>query len=232
MDEELQRLARDAATHPNDEGLARRLDHALRRAGRDDERRARFRFKFQCPLRYEDLAPTSDPLQRSCERCQRQVRFVANVDELAEQVAQGHCVAFERRALEGVVARVAEDPRQHSALAPGTPCLVPTDLEFVDLDAIEGVTVGALRVFSGLLAHDYRAFPVEQTRGTLRLAFASPPSSKVLDDLRFMLGLSIVPVLAAPAAVDRAIERSFGSAEEPTEFLLGDVDFVETDEPV
>jgi hypothetical protein len=227
MDEDLQRLTREAATHPNDEGLARRLDHALRRAGRDDARRARFRFKFQCPLRYEDLAPSEHPLVRSCERCHRQVRFVANADELAEQVAQGHCVAFERRALDGVIALVANDPRQHSAIAPGTPCLVPTDLEFVRLDAITP-PLEAVSVFPGALARDHRAFPVARTRSTLRLAFAVTPTSKVLDDLRFMLGLTIEPVLAEPADVDRAIEETFDS-DDPTEFLLGDVIEVDDD---
>ena len=110
MDEDLQRLLREAEAHPTDEGLARRVDHALRRAGRDDERRARFRFKFQCPLRFEDLQPSPvDPLERACDRCHRQVRFVASVEQLAEQVAQGRCVAFERKALGDVVEWVFGD---------------------------------------------------------------------------------------------------------------------------
>jgi hypothetical protein len=223
MDEELQRLAREAATHPNDEGLARRLDHALRRAGKDAERRARFRFKFQCPLRYEDLTSTSDPLLRSCDRCQRQVRFVANVDELAEQVAQGHCVAFERRALEGVVARVADDPRQHSALAPGTPCLVPTDLEFVDLDGFTP-PADALRRFYAYVAREHRVVPVARTRDGRRLAFAATPTAESLQVLQSLYG-TIQPVLAAPGAVDRALERLFPPEPElePEGYLMGDL---------
>src|SRR5690606_30910293 len=67
LDDELQRLLREAEATPTDEGLALRVDQALRRAGRDEQRRARFRFKFECPLRFEDLRPGKDPLVRSCD---------------------------------------------------------------------------------------------------------------------------------------------------------------------
>lgn len=221
LDEDLQRLLREAEAHPTDEGLARRLDHALRRAGRDEERRARFRFKFQCPLRYEDLRPNPvDPLERACDRCQRRVRFVASVDELAEQVAQGHCVAFERRTLGDVVARVADDPRNHSAKVPGTPCLVPTDLPWVDLD---GFTPPAalMNLLPAALAHLHRVVPVERAGGVLRVAVASRDGGAP-EDLAFMLNTRVEVVLADPAAVDRAIERIYGPEPEP-EYLMGDM---------
>ncbi len=221
LDDDLQRLLREAQAHPTDEGLARRVDHALRRAGRDEERRARFRFKFQCPLRFEDLRPDrGDQLVRSCERCQRQVRFVASLDDLAEQVAQGHCVAFERRALGDVVARVADDPRNHSARAEGTPCLVPTDLPWVDLDTFMP-SPDLLRVFPGELAREYRAIAVARAPGVLRLASATLPD-EVLADLTFMTGMKLELALADGDAVDRALLRIYGPEPEP-EYLMGDV---------
>ncbi|MBX3468171.1 MAG: hypothetical protein KF878_14965 [Planctomycetes bacterium] len=220
MDDDVQRLLREAEASPGDAALARRVDGALRRAGRDDERRARFRFKFQCPLRFEDLkAEPSDPLVRSCERCHRQVRFVAAVDALAEQVAQGHCVAFERRVLGDVVARVADDPRQHSARVPGAPCLVPTDLPWVDLDAFTP-TPDLLRVLPGVLAHEHRAVPVAAAPRVLRVACATL-ADRVVQELTFMTGMRIELALADPAAVDRALERLYGPEEE--HFLMGEV---------
>lgn len=221
LDEDLQRLLREAEAHPSDEGLARRVDHALRRAGRDEERRARFRFKFQCSLRYEDLRPDQgDPLVRQCDRCHRQVRFVASVEQLAEQVAQGRCVAFERRTLADVVARVADDSRNHSARVEGSPCLVPTDLPWVDVEAFTP-TPDLLRVFPGELAREYRAIPVARSPGVLRLACATLPD-RVLDDLTFMTGMKLELALAEGDAIDRALLRIYGPETEP-EYLMGDV---------
>lgn len=220
LDEDLQRLLREAEAHPSDEGVARRVDHALRRAGRDEERRARFRFKFQCPLRFEDLRPGDGPLVRACDRCRRQVRFVASVEELAEQVAQGRCVAFERRALGDVVARVADDPRNHSARVEGSPCLVPTDLPWVDLDRFTP-TPDLRGLVPASMAHMYRVVPVGRAKGVLRVA-AADLRPDVVDDLRFMLNLQVERVLADPAAVERAIERIYGPEPEP-EYLMGDV---------
>ncbi|MCO5166075.1 MAG: hypothetical protein M9894_06870 [Planctomycetes bacterium] len=220
MDDDLQRLLRQAEASPGDEALARRVDGALRRAGRDEERRARFRFKFQCPLRFEDLQVRGlDPLVRSCDRCQREVRFVASVDALAEQVAQGQCVAFERRVLGDVVARVADDPRQHSARVEGSPCLVPTDLPWVDLDAFTP-TPDLLRVLPGALAREYRAVPVALAPRVLRVACATVPD-KVAEDLALMTGMTIELALADGDAVDRALVRLYGPEDE--HFLMGDV---------
>lgn len=220
MDDELQRLLREAEANPTDEGLARRVDQALRRAGRDEQRRARFRFKFECPLRFEDLRPGKDPLVRSCDRCHREVRFVASVDELAEQVARGHCVAFERRALGDVVARVADDPRNHSARAPGSPCLVPTDLPWVDLETFTPPPA-LVALVPAALAHMYRVVPVERRGGRLRVAIADP-AERALGDLRYMLNLEVERVLADPAALARALLRIYGPEPEP-DLLMGTV---------
>lgn len=62
MDDELQELRREASAAPGDAHVARRLDRALERAGEKVELRRRFRMAFQCPLQFEELTPTQDPL--------------------------------------------------------------------------------------------------------------------------------------------------------------------------
>ena len=221
-DEELQRLAREAEANPTDEGLARRYDQGLRRAGRDEALRARFTVKYLCPLRFEDLPPTADPLVRACGRCGRDVHFVASPAELAEQVAQGRCVAFERKGQADVVTRVAQDPRNHSAKVEGSPCLVPTDLPFIDLDAFTPPPRVLSRAPS-TTAREYRFVPVNLRRKdrVLRVAVAQwQPNLR--DDLEFMLGLEIEFALAAPDAIDRCLARVY-PPEEDTHFLMGDI---------
>lgn len=221
-DEELQRLARDAEANPTDEALARRYDQGLRRAGREDALRARFEMKFLCPLRYEDLPPTADPLVRACGRCGRDVHFVASPVQLAEQVAQGRCVAFERKALRDVVTRVAQDDRNHSAHVGSSPCLVPTDLPFIDLDAFTPPRE-ALALVPSTTAREFRFVPVEYRRkgGRLRVAIAQWQPNLV-EDLRFMINVTVDFALAAPEAVDRALARIY-PPEEDTHYLMGEV---------
>jgi hypothetical protein len=221
-DEELQRLAREADAQPSDEAVARRYDQGLRRAGRDRDLRARFQFKLLCPLRFEDLPPTADPLVRACGRCGRDVSFVASPVDLAEQVAQGRCVAFERKVLGDVVDRVAHDARNHSARVEGSPCLVPTDLPFIDLDAFTPPRE-ALSLVPSTTAREYRFVPVEYRRkgGRLRIAIAQWQPN-LADDLRFMINVSVDFALALPDAVDRALTRVYPPEEEPR-YLMGDV---------
>jgi hypothetical protein len=217
-DEDLQRLAREADADPADEAVARRLEQGLRRAGQVDALRARFRFKFLCPLRYEDLAPTDDPLMRACGRCARVVVFVRDPAELAREVARGSCVAFERRALEQVVAGLADQPGLDLVRRPGTPCVVATDLPFVDLDAAPRPP--AADALPPGVARQHRAVPVERPGGgVLRVAFATPPTQGDLASVAARAGAARVePVLAEPAAVDRALDRL-----DPREVLMGDL---------
>lgn len=208
MDDDVQRLRREAAARPGDEEAARRLDRALERSGERAELRRRYRLKFECPLRFEALAPTADPLERDCRRCGRTVRHVRTPAELAERVAAGGCVSFARSLLDGAGDALAGDGRLHSAADAGRPCVVPTDLPFVDLDA-EPPAADVLALVPASFARAYRVVPVTRTGDGLLVAFAAdaPHVLHTLDDLRFMLNLEARQVLAAADAVERALAR-------------------------
>ena len=61
-------------------------------------RNCNWKFKFQCPLRWEGLRTTDDPNVRTCESCLRSVYLCENEEEVAQRSAAGQCVAlgFER----------------------------------------------------------------------------------------------------------------------------------------
>jgi hypothetical protein len=206
MDEGLRRLERETASRPADEQTARRYDRALERSGQRDVLRRRYRFKFLCSLRFEELTPTKDPLVRTCDRCRSSVHFVRTPEELAERVASGDCVAFERTALAPAIDRVAADPRTHSATERRRPCVVPTDMSYVDLDLVV-VDGDVMDLVSWEVARTYWVFPLAIVGEELYLAIADPSADSVLRDLTRLLGVAIRPVLATPDAIERAIER-------------------------
>lgn len=205
MDEGLRRLERESLAAPGDERAARRHEQVLQRIGQRDAVRRRYTLKFVCPLRFEELSPTPDPLVRRCGRCERTVHFVRTSTELADRVAAGTCVAFERRALAPAIDLVVEDPRTHSAAERGRPCVVPTDMPYVDLDLVDVDAV--LDVVSYEVARTYWVFPLAIVGDELQLALGDPSAEHVVHDLSRLLELPIRPVLAAPDAVERAIER-------------------------
>lgn len=206
MDEGLRRLERESRSDPSDIEAARRLDHALARAGDGKELRRRYRAKFLCPLRFEELTPTADPLRRACDRCHRSVRFVRTEAELTERVAEGACVAFQRRDLGRVLDLTIADPRLHSAADPWRSCLVATDLPFVDLDRVE-VHDAVLRVVPREVAEHFEVFPVAAGPDVVCVAMADPSADALLHDLQRELELEVRPVLADRDAVKRAIAR-------------------------
>lgn len=50
-------------------------------------------FKFQCPKRWEALAPTADTRVRFCDACQKPVYHCDNVQDASDHATAGHCVA-------------------------------------------------------------------------------------------------------------------------------------------
>ena len=63
-------------------------------------------------------------------------------------------------------------------------------------------------------ARKHQVFPVQRSGATLKLATTDPTNMLALDDIRFMTGLNIEPVLASEASIAEAIERHYGSMEE------------------
>jgi type IV pilus assembly protein PilB len=61
--------------------------------------------------------------------------------------------------------------------------------------------------------------PIGRTLGSVTLAVADPTNLSALDDVAFMTGLKVVPVIAPPSIIHQAIERYY----EPAPATLADV---------
>lgn len=226
MDQDLSELERRARANPHDRELADRLDRSLLRAGRGEELGARYRLKFQCPLRFDDLEPSPDLTRRSCQRCQATVQLVRTPAALAARVAEGSCVAIPRDSLAASYLELGSSEAVTSGSEPKPPRVHGADLRFVDLDAVE-VPPAALELIPPVFAHTYQVVPIavssagpEALNGQRSAGFAGPrprleiacgPSAPatVVEDLRFMLDLQVRVAIAEPEALARALERLY-----------------------
>jgi hypothetical protein len=53
-----------------------------------------WKFKFQCPQRWDQLKGGDDQTVRYCETCQRNVYLCTTHQAVGEQASQGHCVVI------------------------------------------------------------------------------------------------------------------------------------------
>ena len=126
MDQDLERMRRDVEAAPADADAARRYEQALLRAGKRDEAKARYRFKFQCPKRWEELGVQFDLCvdHRRCGDCDRRVEFVATPEELAAQIRAGTCVASQPAVIGAALELLLDDAELNPARGEQEPCLM------------------------------------------------------------------------------------------------------------
>jgi len=89
VDDELLRLRRACADDPADPLSARAYDAALHRAGKPEEVYERFKLKFQCPKRWEELTQGQALGIRHCDECQKDVYWVSSAEEFDRRVQEG-----------------------------------------------------------------------------------------------------------------------------------------------
>lgn len=212
MDDSLRSLERALEADPADASAVRRYEQALRRAGGAEQLQARYRLKFSCPLRFEDLGEGAAPDVRDCQRCQRPVRLARDLDGLAQSVAEGHCVAFPREWIGSAIERLVAEPEVDSAEEVAAPCLVSSAAGWVDLslggDARAGIEPGLGGLFLSEDLHAWPAIPLGVREGVLELAAGRlEPPRGVLDRLRLASGTRRVRVsLAAHELVFELLE--------------------------
>lgn len=212
MDDTLRGLERAVEADPADGAAVRRYEQALRRADAGERLVARYRLKYACPLRFEDLNEGSAPDTRDCQRCQRPVRLARDLDGLAEAVGAGACVAFPRRWLDQAILRLAEDPQVDSAREVAAPCVVSSAVAWVDLSrgsqARASIEPGLPGLFFSEGLHSWPAIPLEIRAGVLHLAAGRlEPPGELLDYLRLASGVREIQVwLADPEQVFELLE--------------------------
>ncbi|MDQ7794995.1 MAG: ATPase, T2SS/T4P/T4SS family [bacterium] len=81
-------------------------------------------------------------------------------------------------------------------------------MEFVNPPDLK-VHPAVARVISEQAAKRYRAIPIEKREGTITLAVADPLNVFALDDIAFMTGCEIKPVVTTERGILRAIEQAY-----------------------
>ena len=96
-------------------------------------------------------------------------------------------------------------------------------MEMVNVEA-EEIPPDVVARASSSLAQIYRIIPIAYADGVMTVAMADPLNVNALDDLKFMLQCEVVGCVAHPDAVDRMIEKYYGSEEESVEDLLDELE--------
>jgi type IV pilus assembly protein PilB len=106
---------------------------------------------------------------------------------------------------------------------------VPTvNLEEYEIDA------EILRLISREQADKHKVLPVSRTGNSLIVAMTDPTNLHAIDDLKFLTGYNIEPVIASEAAITHAIERYYNAGPSYEEVMAGfeegEIDFSSEEE--
>src|SRR5688572_29340107 len=82
------------------------------------------------------------------------------------------------------------------------------NLELFDIDD------SVLRLIPQEVAQKYSVLPLSRVGATLTLAMVDPTNVFAMDDVKFMTGLNVEPVVVAEASVQQAIAKYYGSSKE------------------
>lgn len=69
----------------------------------------RCEFKFQCPLKWEDLEKLSNEKVRFCKVCEKDVHFAGNESEFIDLAGRGGCIAFKTTEAEREVLTISNN---------------------------------------------------------------------------------------------------------------------------
>ena len=83
----------------------------------------------------------------------------------------------------------------------------------VNLDMFD-VDAAVIRLIPREVADKYSVLPLSRVGATLTLAMVDPTNVFAMDDIKFMTGLNIEPVVVSEAGVQEAIERYYGGSRE------------------
>jgi type IV pilus assembly protein PilB len=89
----------------------------------------------------------------------------------------------------------------------------------INLDHFE-VDPAIIKIIPAETARKYQILPLSRSGATLTIAMADPTNVFAMDDIKFMTGYNVEPVVASETALEEAIEKYYGSARSLT--LKGD----------
>ena len=81
------------------------------------------------------------------------------------------------------------------------------------------------------VVHKYHVIPVKRSGATLNLAMVDPTDVFAIDDIKFMTGYEIEPMVASEASVMAAIARSYDASNKELQTVLKDIAVQEAADP-
>jgi type II secretory ATPase GspE/PulE/Tfp pilus assembly ATPase PilB-like protein len=86
-------------------------------------------------------------------------------------------------------------------------------IPFIDLDKFR-ISPEALKRIPHAVALRHQILPVAEAENALIVAIADPTNMAKMEELRFVAGMKLVPVMAAPEEIRRALERAYAAEAE------------------
>ncbi len=81
----------------------------------------------------------------------------------------------------------------------------------INLDHFE-VDPAIIKIIPAETARKYQILPLSRSGATLTIAMADPTNVFAMDDIKFMTGYNVEPVVASESSLEEAIERYYGSS--------------------
>jgi type IV pilus assembly protein PilB len=80
----------------------------------------------------------------------------------------------------------------------------------IDLSTFE-IDPNVIKIVPGDVARKYGVLPVNKTGATLTIAMGDPTNVFAMDDIKFMTGYNVEPVVASEVALRKAIDKHYGT---------------------
>jgi type IV pilus assembly protein PilB len=80
----------------------------------------------------------------------------------------------------------------------------------IDLSSFE-IDPNVIKIVPGDVARKYGVLPVNKTGATLTIAMGDPTNVFAMDDIKFMTGYNVEPVVASELALRKAIDKHYGT---------------------
>ena len=97
-------------------------------------------------------------------------------------------------------------------------------IPYVNLDLFQ-IDESVLRLIPQEVAQKYSVIPLSRVGATLTLAMVDPTNVFAMDDIKFMTGLNVEPVIASEASLNVAITKYYSSSKAIEVVLNGNDDF-------
>src|ERR687887_1899773 len=75
------------------------------------------------------------------------------------------------------------------------------------------IDAGIIKLIPAETAHKYQIIPLSRSGATLTIAMTDPTNVFAMDDIKFMTGYNVEPVVASETAVSDAIQKYYSAAK-------------------